>query len=51
MAVDYTLKFYERWVLPQPWHLPAAKERVSLKELKLREFRERKKLLNPYQKE
>ena len=50
-AVDKTLIIYERWILPQPWHHPSGKDRVSIKELKLREFRERRKLLNPYQKE
>ena len=49
--MDKTLIFYERWILPQPWQHPSGKDRVSIKELKLREFRERRKLLNPYQKE
>jgi hypothetical protein len=48
LAVDYTLRFYERWILPQPWHHSTAKDRISLRELKLKEFRERRKLLNPY---
>ena len=52
LSVDKTLKFYERWVLPQEWwHGHSETTRVSIKELKLREFRDRKKLLNPYQKE
>lgn len=48
LSVDYTLKFYERYVLPQPSKWAAAKDRVGLREIKLREFRDRKKLLNPY---
>jgi hypothetical protein len=43
-AVDITLKFYESVVLP-PGH------NVSLKNLKLKEYRDRKKLLHPYERE
>ena len=48
-SVQQTLKVYENWVLPRT-NLDGVK-RVSLREVKLREFRDRKKLLNPYQKE
>jgi hypothetical protein len=41
-----TLRFYERWILPQD--TMNGVPRVSLREIKLREFRDRKKLLNPY---
>lgn len=44
-AVDVSLKFYEKYVLP------SGGQKLSLRELKLQEFRDRKKLLNPYQKE
>jgi hypothetical protein len=51
-SVDLTLHFYERWVLPQEWwHGMGPSKRPSIKELKLREFRDRKKLLNPYTKD
>jgi hypothetical protein len=51
-SVDLTLRFYERYMLPQGWwHGMGPEGRVSIKELKIREFRDRKKLLNPYQKE
>lgn len=51
-SVDMTLRFYERYMLPQGWwHGMSPEGRVGIKELKLREFRDRKKLLNPYQKE
>lgn len=51
-SVDYTLHFYERYFLPQAWwNGMGPDKRLSIKELKLREFRDRKTLLNPYQKE
>jgi len=51
-SVDLTLRFYERWVLPQSWwNNYGPEQRVSLKELKLREFRDRKALLNPYKRD
>ena len=50
-AVDFTLRFYERYVLPRGEWWAEADKRVSLRELKVREFRDRRKLLNPYQKE
>ena len=43
-SVNVTLNFYEKYVLPK-----GLKE--SLKDIKLKEFRERKKLLNPYQRD
>lgn len=43
-AVSVTLKLYEKWILPP-------NQKISLKELKLQEYRDRKKLLHPYQKE
>ena len=48
-SVNCTLYLYERWILPQT-NIDGGK-RISLREIKLREFRDRKKLLNPYQKE
>lgn len=48
-SVEQTLKVYEKWILPRT-NLDGGK-RISLKEIKLREFRDRKKMLNPYQKE
>ena len=42
-AVNLVLRFYEAWIIPP--------QRVSLIELKRREFRDRKLLLNPYKKE
>ena len=47
-SVAGALWFYERWVLPQGWW---AVQRVGIRELKLREFRERRALLNPYKRE
>ena len=49
-SVSAALMFYERWVLPQSWW-SGSDQRVSIRELKLREFRERKALLNPYKRE
>ena len=40
-AVAVTLNFYEKYVLPQD-------QTQSLRQLKLQEFRDRKKMLNPY---
>lgn len=40
-AVARTLVWYETWVLPPH------SNRMTLRELKLQEFRERKQLLNP----
>ncbi len=51
-SVAQTLKLYERYVLPQEWwHGMNESKRISLRELKVKEFRDRKKLLNPYQKD
>ena len=51
-AVNSTLRFYESWILPDMktggW---VAKSRLSLKEAKLAEFRLKKKLLNPYERD
>eukprot|EP00347_Sterkiella_histriomuscorum_P008809 403343668 len=44
-AVDLTLKFYEKWVLPQDVKLG------SLRDIKNKEFLVRRKLLNAYQKD
>ena len=50
-AVARTLNFYESWVLPCPKEGGFLKQkRISLREAKLREFREKKQLLNPYEK-
>lgn len=40
-AVEKTLKYYERWVLPKG-------QLTSLRDIKLKEFNDRRKLLNPY---
>ena len=45
LAVDKTLGIYEKYVLPEN------RKRKSLLELKTEEFNDRKRLLNPYQKE
>jgi hypothetical protein len=52
-AVLKTLFFYETWVLPDndTYGWPKDQHRLSLREAKLKEFRERKALLNPYDKE
>jgi len=42
-TLSRTLSFYETWVLPK------SSSRKSLREVKMEEFRERKKLLNPYE--
>jgi len=42
-AVAITLRIYESWVIPP--------QKRSLKDVKLQEFRDRKKLLNPYTKD
>ena len=43
-SVNLTLRVYENWILP-----PGVK--TSLKDTKLKEFRDRRKLLNPYQRD
>jgi hypothetical protein len=49
-AVGKTLAFYETWVIPCPKQGGFEREyRISLHEAKLREFREKKQLLNPYE--
>ena len=51
-AVAKTLLFYESWILPCPKMDGFQKQtRISLREAKLREFREKKKLLNPYERD
>ena len=51
-AVAKTLHFYEGWILPCPKMDGFQKQtRISLREAKLREFREKKKLLNPYERD
>ena len=51
-AVARTLAIYENWILPDPAeHGFARTTRISLREAKLREFREKKKLLHPYERE
>ena len=40
-SVDVTLKFYESWIIPKG-------QTISLRDLKLKEFNDRRKLLNPY---
>ena len=49
-AVNATLHLYESWILPCPvtYGFQSTKL-ISLREAKLIEFRERKKLLNPYE--
>lgn len=51
-AVQKTLDFYEKWVLPdnETYGFPAENRRMSIREAKLKEFRKRKALLNPYEK-
>jgi len=39
-SVEMTLRFYERWILPQ--ETMNGSPRISLKEIKLKEFRDRK---------
>ena len=49
-AVSRTLALYETWVLPCPIsHGFQNSKIITLREAKLIEFRERKKLLNPYE--
>ena len=51
-AVARTLQLYENWILPCPKTGGfQAQTRVSLREAKLREFREKKSLLNPYERD
>ena len=41
--INIALNYYENWVLP--------KQSISLRELKIQEFEDRKKLLHPYSKD
>ena len=51
-AVARTLYFYENWILPCPKESGFHRQtRISLHEAKMIEFKEKKKLLNPYDKE
>ena len=46
-SIYYTIHFYENYILPRDMN----KNRKSLTQLKQQEFIDRKRLLNPYQKE
>ena len=51
-SVFRVLNFYESWILPDMKTGGFnATYRPTLKQIKLKEFRERKKLLNPYSRE
>ena len=51
-AIGFTIRYYEKWILPDIEKSGFSGPSLpSLRELKLREFRERKKLLNPYEKD
>ena len=51
-AVLRTLNFYEKWILPDNdmYGWPKENRRISLREAKLKEFRIRRALMNPYDK-
>ena len=50
-AVLKTLGLYEKWILPENdmYGFPSNRKLISLREAKLREFKERKNLLHPYE--